>query len=546
MQRGKGPHQRKAEAGTFLAADMLTLHLFERFAQPFEIGGGNADAGIGHRDFDAAGPAHRADPHLAPARGEFDAVGNEVDQNLLHRAAIGIDKTGIGGHRRLQRDAFPFGRHLHEAQGLARDIGKIDQFFRQFEFAGLDLRHVEHAIDQFEQMAARFMNEAGIFDIARAAERAEHFMRHHFGEADDRIQRCAQFMTHIGEETGFGAVRLLRLVAGLDQFAFMRLAFGNIARHRHDIGRGAVLRRRRAATDFRPQISTVAALQPHFGAGGTAEIARFDKRRLHDFQIVGMDECGRHQTADIVRPHAQHRFRRGAGIADGAIRPVAGDHVHRIVGEEAIHRRPFGQRAIGGALPVLRRGGDQGRLHHRGQNRDRIKFPFRQRQPRGRQITEPLHRRDQNQCHRGRETGAQNRRPVTGQGCFRRDQHEPHHQRGREPARQRGEVTDQGREQRERGRFQRFGSNLRKAQPGKNGGRQKAGHGDGFTGAGRARQRHENQRQHSPQPRFRGLYQDEAPALEALVLRGACDDGTGHLRFSSSGANGRQILTQQA
>ena len=58
-------------------------------------------------------------------------------------------------------------------------------------------------------------------------------------EADDRIQRRAQLMAHIGQELGLGPVRQLRRLFRLDQRRFGLLAVGDVQRHRHHMGDAA-------------------------------------------------------------------------------------------------------------------------------------------------------------------------------------------------------------------------------------------------------------------------------------------------------------------
>jgi hypothetical protein len=42
---------------------------------------------------------------------------------------------------------------------------------------------------------------------------AEHLLREHLGEADDRVERRAQLVRHVGEELRLVLVRLLELAA---------------------------------------------------------------------------------------------------------------------------------------------------------------------------------------------------------------------------------------------------------------------------------------------------------------------------------------------
>ena len=57
--------------------------------------------------------------------------------------------------------------HLAHGEGLDEHIVA----------ARFDLRHVEHGIDQRQQMLARLVDQADIFALAVIAERAEIFMR---------------------------------------------------------------------------------------------------------------------------------------------------------------------------------------------------------------------------------------------------------------------------------------------------------------------------------------------------------------------------------
>ena len=70
------------------------------------------------------------------------------------------------------------------------------------------------------------MNVAGIVLVALAAHRTETFLGDDLGEAQDGVQRRAQFVAHIGEKGGLGGVGgfglepfLQGIVAGLLQFA---------------------------------------------------------------------------------------------------------------------------------------------------------------------------------------------------------------------------------------------------------------------------------------------------------------------------------------
>ena len=303
MHRRQGFDQRQAQAGAFAGAGMGALHLFEGTAQPFQIGLGDAGAAVGHRDLKPGAGGAGRDPHIAAARGELDPVGDQIDQHLLDRALVGEGLLRRRRHRQLQRHAAPLRRRTDKADGGRRHLAKIEQFLMQFEFARLDLGHVEYAVDQVQQMAARFMDMSRILLIARAAHRTENLLDHHFGETNDGVQRRAQLVTHIGEKSGFGARGAFRRVARLDQGAFLALSLGNIPRHRDNIGgRGTV---GRTAAYFRPDVTVVAVLEAHFRRSGAAQISRFHEGRLHRPQIVGVHQRRRGQALKLGRRAAQ-------------------------------------------------------------------------------------------------------------------------------------------------------------------------------------------------------------------------------------------------
>jgi hypothetical protein len=84
----------EAKAGAVIALSQLALDLFEGAAEAGEGFLRNADPCIcdHHHDFAANDPAP---DHDASAIGrELHSVRQEVDENLLHRAAIGHDRNG--------------------------------------------------------------------------------------------------------------------------------------------------------------------------------------------------------------------------------------------------------------------------------------------------------------------------------------------------------------------------------------------------------------------------------------------------------------------
>ena len=79
------------------------------------------------------------------------------------------------------------------------------------QLARLDLREIEQVVDEADQVPAGVMDVAEIFAVALVADRAEALLDHHFREADDGVQRRADFVADLGEEVGLLRARLLGL-----------------------------------------------------------------------------------------------------------------------------------------------------------------------------------------------------------------------------------------------------------------------------------------------------------------------------------------------
>ena len=89
---------------------------------------------------------------------------------------------------------------LDEVAALFDEMHQINWLLMQFVPAGLDARQVQDFVDQIEKVLAAGVNIACILLVVGVFERAEHLVFHHFGEAEDSVERCPQFMTHGGEE----------------------------------------------------------------------------------------------------------------------------------------------------------------------------------------------------------------------------------------------------------------------------------------------------------------------------------------------------------
>ncbi len=176
--------------------------------------------------------AHRrAHRQLDPALGgELEGVGEQVLQHLLQALAVGDDA------------AFQIGRHLDfEVEAAALRLvperpadgfeqgGEDDLVGVHRHGAGLDLGEVEDVGDQVQKVGAGAVDGAGELHLP-AREVAVRIVLQLLAEDEDRVQRRAQLVAHIGQEFGLvlgGERELGRLVlqgpAGLLDFLVLGL-----------------------------------------------------------------------------------------------------------------------------------------------------------------------------------------------------------------------------------------------------------------------------------------------------------------------------------
>ncbi len=227
----------------------IVRELDEGIAEPVDLGGRYPHAGVGYREAAERTLVADADGHH-PAQGrEFDGIGQQVQQDLLERAAVGAEEDRCQGFAHIQFDAAGGGALGHQLDAFAHQGGGVHALAVQFELAGFDLRHVEDVADQVEKMRPSAVDQPGIVAIARVAIGTVHLGMDDFREAEHRVQRRAQFVAHIREEGGFGVARLLRHVLG--QQGFLARGLGALGREREALLERAAFVQRGAGEDDR-------------------------------------------------------------------------------------------------------------------------------------------------------------------------------------------------------------------------------------------------------------------------------------------------------
>src|SRR5215471_2575011 len=102
--------------------------------------------------------------------------------------------------RGSEHDACPLGERLQACDAILDELRHIDRSEIQLKLAGLDLRDVEEIVKQRQRVKAALMDVLDIPLVALVLDRAEPLAKHQLGEADDRVERRAYLVTHLGEK----------------------------------------------------------------------------------------------------------------------------------------------------------------------------------------------------------------------------------------------------------------------------------------------------------------------------------------------------------
>ena len=175
--------------------------------------GRNADAGVGDRDLDTAIAQRGANVDASALGRELQRVGQQIQQHLLHLALVGADR-----HRASRRStaASVISRRCARSRMsiivFSIAVGRWKSLRFELHASRLDLRQVEDVVDEREQVPSRVEDVAEVLRLL-VVDLAEHALGQHFREADDRVERRAQLVRHVGQELALVLARHLELPA---------------------------------------------------------------------------------------------------------------------------------------------------------------------------------------------------------------------------------------------------------------------------------------------------------------------------------------------
>src|SRR4029079_9354156 len=141
---------------------------------------GDADAGVGNNKHDRIVEFLAAPDDLAVVGRELHRIGQQIDDDLLDRAAVG-DHGSRALDIGVQREILVLGASRHDAQRFRQYLRKIERLHVELHAAGFDLRHVEYVVDDFEQIFAAGQDVVAVLLVFVGAEHPEHAAAHDFG-----------------------------------------------------------------------------------------------------------------------------------------------------------------------------------------------------------------------------------------------------------------------------------------------------------------------------------------------------------------------------
>jgi hypothetical protein len=293
-----------------------------------------APAGTGrHR------PAQAAHPDRTLGAVVLDRVGQQVDDHLTEAHPIGMDHRVACVATRIH-DADPLlgGQGGDQRQALVDDRIQRHAAHRQLQVPGLDPAQVDQVVHQRQQMLPGPLDLAGVVagGLRHMGIRAQQLR-----EAQDRVQRRAQFVAHAGQEGALGPVRPLGLLLGEQQRGFGPRPVGDVDPEHIDRGTGGV----GAGPDDMGHLEINRATLARGRIAAYADRGLATPRTCHLLQIGLIALLVQHiphvPPDDVGHPEAQQLRQAFIGIGIDTLRihdsDIAGKRIHqRLLGPVAV------------------------------------------------------------------------------------------------------------------------------------------------------------------------------------------------------------------
>src|SRR3989442_4821654 len=236
---------RQAQPGALVLAADAALTLLKALEDAIGVFRRHADPAIAHADPQLRALTLGRDAHAARLR-ELDGVAQQVQEDLLELWAVRKDAADIRGDTGAQLELLVLGQGADTLDALRNQRLDLDLAAVELRLPRLELGDIQEVVDEHQQVLSVLGNDVHVLALVAGQDTAV-ALEQQLGEAEDRVQRCAQLVAHVCQELRLVLVGALEL--GVDGPQSCRLLGREVEEVRLlDGGRG-VLREEREQLD---------------------------------------------------------------------------------------------------------------------------------------------------------------------------------------------------------------------------------------------------------------------------------------------------------
>ena len=134
-----------------------------------------------------------------PAFGELHGVAQQIEQHLLDASLIAHHGANGRIHLHVEDQVLLFGQRMDDGGHLLDRPCHIERFTPHPQLTRLDFGDIQHVVDQRQQVARAVPDHAHLLGLLEI-ERSRQPLQQDTGEANDGVERRAQFVAHGGQK----------------------------------------------------------------------------------------------------------------------------------------------------------------------------------------------------------------------------------------------------------------------------------------------------------------------------------------------------------
>ncbi len=202
-------HEGESDAAALVGAGAGVLDPVEPFEEPWHLGLGHTDAGVGDGDDRVPAVAVHRDGDRT-VEGELEGVAEQVEDDLLPHAPVDVDGVGQGRAVDLEGQTGPVDGGAEDAGQFGGRRGQVDRLVGRPHAARLDTGEVQQCVDELAQPQPVAVDDVQLLPHLRVRLGQPGAQLLH--RAHDQGQGGAELVADVGEEGGLRPVELRELV----------------------------------------------------------------------------------------------------------------------------------------------------------------------------------------------------------------------------------------------------------------------------------------------------------------------------------------------